>query len=181
MSKYSKRICVLTVVSCFFISQPAFAQERASVLSDLYICSSISDDADRLSCFDKAVPTLKVKEEKKEIVAIDAEQVREIKRDSFGFSLPSLPKIGLFDKKENDVEKLAQTFKVKSISPRRSGLIITLENGHVWQHTSGDLGRIPKGDLTATIKPASLGSFFVRLENEKGHSGRKGAKIKRIK
>jgi len=154
MSKYSKRICVLTVVSCFFISQPAFAQERASVLSDLYICSSISDDADRLSCFDKAVPTLKVKEEKKEIVAIDAEQVREIKRDSFGFSLPSLPKIGLFDKKEN---------------------------GHVWQHTSGDLGRIPKGDLTATIKPASLGSFFVRLENEKGHSGRKGAKIKRIK
>jgi len=181
MFRYSKIACQIIFIGFFLFHGSASAKQNKSVLDNVYQCTVIADATERLYCFDNAVSSLRVKEENKEIVAIDAEQVKEIKRDSFGFSLPSLPKIGLFGKNDEKEEKAAQVFKVKSIVKRRSGAIITLENGHVWQHTSGDLGRIPKGNVTATIKPASLGSFFVRLENEKGHSGRKGAKIKRIK
>ena len=55
-----------------------------------------------------------------------------------------------------------------------------MENGHVWRQISGDLGYIPKGNVSAEIKPAAVGTFFISLENEKGQSGRKGARFKRI-
>jgi len=162
-------------------SATTIAQDSISPLNSIYACSTIADDTERLACFDQNVPALKIKEEKKEIVAIDAAGVKAIKRDSFGFSLPSLPKFGILKNKNSKESKSALEFKVKSFSKGRKGITLVLENGHVWQQTSGDIGYIPKGQLTAKIKPASLGSYFITLTNEKGQSGRRGARVKRIK
>jgi len=157
------------------------AKENSSPLNSIYACTSILNDSERLACFDNAVPVLQVKEKKKEIITIDAEGAKAIERDSFGFSLPSLPKLGLIKPRSKDVKKPAQVFKVKSLSNRRGKITLVMENNQVWQQTSGDIGYIPKGDLTAKIKPASLGSFFISLTNQDGDTGRKGVRVKRIK
>jgi len=160
-----------------FITTPSHANEQASPLSAIYSCAAIIDNTERLACFDKNVPILKVKETKKEIITIDAKQAKAIERDSFGFSLPSLPKFGLI----RTDDKTNQAFKVKSLAKTRRGVSVTMENGQVWQQTSGDTGYIPKGDLTAKIKPAAFGSFFLTFANDEGKSAGKSLRVKRIK
>ena len=162
------------------LSSYSFANEPVSPLNTIYACASIVKDTERLACFDKNVPVLKVKEEKKEIVAIDAKGIEAIERDSFGFSLPSLPKFGLSKSTKEKPDKTVQFFDVKSISKGRNGATITMANGHVWRQISGELGYIPKGNVSAKIKPAAVGTYFISLKNEKGQSGRKGARFKRI-
>jgi len=180
--KTSSIIQLASLTTIIFVSftSPSAANGPASPLNTIYACASIVDDTDRLACFDKNVPVLKIKEEKKEIVAIDAEGIKAIERDSFGFSLPSLPKLGLRKSTTEKSGKTVQFFDVKSISKGRNGATITMANGHVWQQVNGDLGYIPKGNLSAKIKPASVGTFFISLKNEKGQSGRRGARFKRI-
>ena len=156
------------------------AQAQISPLSTIYACASIIDSLERLACFDKNVPIIKVKEEKKEIIAIDEKGIKEIERDSFGFSLPSLPKLGILKSKSEKPKLSTQYYEVKSISNSRKGVTITMENDHVWQQINGDIGKIPKGTLTAKIKPGSVGTFFISLKNETGNTSRKGARFKRI-
>lgn len=178
LNKYKTLYVPLAILISTATVTPATAQ--TSPLSTIYACASIKDNADRLACFDKNVPVLKVKEEKKEIIAIDKEGAQAIERDAFGFNLPSLPKLGLFTKKSDDSKKTSQFFKVKSISKNRKGVTITMQNGHVWKQINGEIGSIPKGDVTAKVKPGTFGTFFISLKNEKGKGSRKGARFKRI-
>lgn len=155
---------------------PAIAA-KASPLSEIYACAVITDNTQRLACFDDKVPQLKVKEEKKEFVTIDAQSAKTIKREAFGFSIPSLPKLAFPDLKKDKREKVE--FEVASVSKGANGLIFRMKNGQVWHQSSGSYGYIPKGDLVATIKPKSLGSFSLSATN--GKRTLKGIKVKRVK
>lgn len=159
-----------------FISAPALAAE-VSPLSEIYACAVITDNTQRLACFDDKVPQLKVKEEKKEFVTIDAESAKTIKREAFGFSIPSLPKLAFPDLKKDKRETVE--FEVASVSKGADGLIFLMKNGQVWHQSSSGYGYIPKGDLVATIKPKSLGSFSLSATN--GKRTLKGIKVKRVK
>lgn len=178
-AKTSKTTCIALVILAF-ASGPALAQTSTSPLNTIYACALINDNTDRLACFDKNVPIFKAKEEKKEIITIDAEGVKEIERDSYGFSLPSLPKLGILKSKSEKSKKVTQYFDVKSVSNSRKGVTFTMQNGHVWQQINGDIGKVPKGALTAKIKPATMGTFFISVKNEDGKASRKGARFKRI-
>ena len=159
----------------------AYANDLTSPLNAIYSCTPIKDSLERLACFDKHVSALKFKEEKKEIITITAKQAKAVERDSFGFSLPSLPKLGLINSNTDKSKKSAQTFKVETLTNNRNRIILKMENGQIWQKSSSDAVYIPKGNLTAQIKPAAFGSFFVSLTNDKGQSSSKGIRVKRIK
>ena len=161
------------------IGSQCHANDSESPLNAIYACAAITNDSQRLECFDRTVPAVQIKESKKEIIALDAKQAKAIEKDSFGFSLPSLPKFGLI-KDSKKSKSSAQEFQVKNISKTRKGIAVTMENDQVWQQTSGDTGYIPKGNVKAKIKEAAFGSFFLVLENEKGKSG-KGIRVKRVK
>ncbi len=148
-----------------------------SPLTSLYSCTKITDPTERLACYDKKVSSLKIAEDKKEIVAIDANVARKIKREAFGFNLPSMPKLGL-PKIGTQSKQDELVVKVKSIRKRARKYIIILENGQVWQESGGHINYIPKGELTATIKPKSMGSYLLSLNN--GKTTVRGLRIKRI-
>ncbi|MCF6220088.1 MAG: hypothetical protein L3J65_03160 [Robiginitomaculum sp.] len=155
--------------------------ELYSPLSTLYGCASITEPTQRLACYDAKVAKLRTAEEKQEIVAIDAKAARKIKREAFGFNLPSLskiglPKISLPGGKSDKADAL--TAEVKSV--RKSGrvLLITLKNGQIWKQVGGRLNYVPKGDLTATIKPKSVGSFMLSLNN--GKTTVRGLRVRRV-
>ena len=169
---------IIAIFGC--IPFQSTAEELKSPLSAIYACSSILDDAQRLACFDKNVPVLQVKESKKEFIAIDSEQAKTIERESFGFSLPSLPKFGLINSKDDKSKSSVQTFNVKTLSKTRRGITLTTENNQVWQQSSGDSGYIPKNISSVTIKPGAFGTFFAMLKNDKGQKSSKGIRVKRI-
>lgn len=177
MSK-RKPTYLFAALACLIYAPTTAAQTSDSPLSSIYLCKAETDPITRLACYDAAVGVLAQKEANEEIVAIDAVAAKEIQREAFGFSLPSLPKLGLpkfgGDTKKDDVVEL----KVRSVSKSRDGIIITMENGQVWRGVNGRLNYIPKGDLTARIKSASMGSYRLSLSN--GKERVRGLGVRRI-
>lgn len=165
-------------MTAFLTAAPAFAQS-ASPLADIYACKTKADPAARLACYDAAVGVLETKEANQEIVTIDAAATETLRREAFGFSLPSLPKLGLpkLGGDKADGPKV-QDYPVRSVSRGRDGVIITMENGQIWRGVNGRLNYIPKGDLTATIKSASMGSYRLSLSN--GQETVRGLGVRRV-
>lgn len=158
------------------------SDEIKSPLTALYDCSAVSVDASRLACFDRVSASLKIAEQNKEIVAIDAQSAKKLKKEAFGFNLPSLPKLGLpsFGGDGDKPDDLVAA--VKSVTAGRGQNAgrhtVVLENGQVWVQTGGNLNYVPRGDLTATIKAASMGSFKLSLDN--GKTTVRGMRVRRV-
>lgn len=183
------RFIVFGFTSLFLLSSQAFAADKQgdnidSPLSTLYVCADIGDPEQRLACFDTSVANLRTAEQKNEIVAIDAKAARKIKREAFGFNLPSLSKLGLpkislpGGKKGSKGKADELVADVKSIRTKGRVLVIALENGQVWKEVGGRLNYIPKGNLKATIKPKSVGSFMLSLNN--GKTTVRGLRVRRV-
>ena len=144
---------------------PALAEDVST--SDVYACKEIATDAERLACYDAAVGRLKAAEDAGEVKTFTRKEVEEVKRDSFGFSIPSLPKLAFggksADGKDASDDLKEVTFPIKAISGQRGDLRITLENGQVWVQTD-DKGVNPRGQKEARIYSAALGSYKMKLD-----------------
>ncbi len=178
---YVSAVCALalgTSSAALAKKKPSAASEQVqSPLNSLYTCSAIESAAERLACYDGAVSSLRTAEAKKEIVAIDAKVAKKIKREAFGFNLPSLPKLGLPSIGPEDKPK-ALVMGVKSVRNNGRKYIVVLDNGQVWEQTNGRINYVPKGKLTATIKPKSMGTFMISLNN--GKTTVRGMRVRRV-
>src|SRR4051812_6670578 len=97
-----KKIALLTLVA---LAAPAAAQPRAQggaeIIQRLVDCRTARDDAAQLLCYRQAADALARAEAAGDIVVVDREDARKVRRQAFGLSLPSL---SLFDKGESDPE-----------------------------------------------------------------------------
>lgn len=150
------------------LTTPAVAQQPPAqapgVLEQVYACAGVSDEAARLRCYDDAVGRLRAAQTSGDLVAVDRAQAQEIERESFGFSLPSLPRI--FSRPDAPAGESAQTDRVAmtvaSIRQRNTGMwVVTMSNGQVWEQTDQiSLRRLRAGD-NVEIRRAALGSFML--------------------
>lgn len=142
----------------------AQAQDGPAPLDALQKCRTITDDAQRLACFDLAAAALTASVQKKEVVVLDREEARKTRRSLFGFSLPKLKLFGNEDDDPEERELLEIDSTVRSV--RNLGydkISFTLEDGAVWQ-TTEPVRRMPKSGSKVHIKRASLGSYFIRFD-----------------
>lgn len=58
-------------------------------------CRTIADPAQRLACFDRSSATLQTARDAGEVTTITRADVESFERDSFGFNIPSLPRLSL--------------------------------------------------------------------------------------
>lgn len=163
-----------SVIAAAFLlaAVPALAQEddrpRSEALEQLVDCRGISDDAQRLACFDREVAAIDAAEAADELVVVDREQIRKTRRTLFGLSLPDL---GIFGGGEGDEEEEGVSQIESTIKDVRRGSygrwIITLENGAVWAQTDDrNLPRWPKAGQPILIKRAALGSFKANINEQ---------------
>lgn len=135
----------------------AAAQPEAQAVRQLSECRKLGADAARLACYDAAAQALEAATARGDIVVVERDQVREVRRQAFGFALPSL---SLFDGGKD--ETMADiTLKVVSASRGGDGKwLLRLEGGQVWrQIDTTELARYPKPGGTVTISRAALGSY----------------------
>lgn len=168
------------IIAAVSLSTAVQAKDSAKIqspLTVLYDCAAMTDDMARLACYDSKVAGIRIAEDNKELVAIDKQSAQNLKKEAFGFNLPSLPKLGLPSLGMNDDED-ALTLPVKSLRKVGRDYVMILENGQVWRQTSGNFNYIPKGDLVATIKPAALGSYKLSISS--GSQKVRGMKIRRV-
>ncbi len=138
-------------------------------LTRVYACSQISDDAQRLQCFDTAVSQLRQADAQGEFTAVDRRRVEEIRRESFGFSLPSvaslIPRIGGGERAE---EQESIQVRIAQITTRADGYrIFIMEDGQRWRQLERRHLTFRVGDQV-TIRRASLGSFMLVPEGNGG-------------
>ena len=151
------------------------ASPAASPVDAVYACASLPDDAARLACYDAAVGRLKQAEETGEVTTVTRAEVEQVRRESFGFSLPSMPSFArsrLTAEGGTSTTAELDEITVSVASIRRDPhdkLIVTLADGAVWEQI--DSKRITYSSrnppAVATIKTAALGSFRMTL----GRSG----------
>ena len=146
----------------------------ANPVEPVYACQSIADDKDRLSCFDKAVATLKARETAGEVQTVDVAAIESIEKEAFGFSLPSLP--SLFRSQSGDaaqresVSEITVPVKSARIQSVTGKVIVVLENGQTWEQTDTVKTNsfAVKKAKEARIRKAALGSYILSLDGASG-------------
>ena len=153
-------------------ASPAAAQTQPSTpesLSNVYACSDVQPDAERLRCYDEAVGHLRQAQTTGQVVAVDAEQARVVEQEAFGFNLPPLARLlpGLRD--GGDPVENVQARVVRIRGARDGIAIFEMENGQIWVQVEPQPSRNVRVGDVVTIERAALGSF--RLISPRGGMG----------
>jgi hypothetical protein len=154
-------------------AQPAPQPQSPEAIAKVYACAAIADPAQRLACYDAAVGAMKTAESQGEFAAVDAAGVRQIEREAFGFSLPSLPRLALPSLRRGNgtgtaaapVERTAELSmtiaRVGRFDGRQS---FVMDNGQVWVLLDSQGNRLARPGAAVTVKRASLGSYLMSVE-----------------
>jgi hypothetical protein len=195
------RIFVAIFAAGTGLSGPAMTQPASNVspLSPIYLCAEKTDPAQRLACFDAAVAAVKAAEARSEIVALDQPRVAAVRREAFGFRIPSLPRFGLgapaaasastgalsdnagaqnraTQAQAREEAQEAQTFAVTRVGRSGDRVAIFLENGNVWHLTeAGELNAPRQTPFNVRIRNAAMGTYMLTVEGRN-----KGYRVRRV-
>ncbi len=146
--------------------------QRAEVLQSIVDCRPLTDEQARLKCYDAAAARLDEAEAAGQVVVIDKVKAREVRREIFGLTLPSLDIFaasgGKADVKGEDDDKLVSA--VKSAAHLGDGRWqFELETGAVWRTLEPvELPGTPRPGSKVEVRKASLGSFMMKVEGQPG-------------
>lgn len=174
---------ILCLVIVLGTAGAAQADPSKAPTESVYACAAISEDSARLACFDAAVAELRSKEQSGQIQTIDVAQIKEIEKEAFGFSMPSLP--ALFNRSSSSAKATSETESIDEItagvkSARIQGVtgraIVVLDNGQTWEQI--DTTKLNAMNLRkakeARVRKAALGSFMMAVD------GGKAFRVKRV-
>jgi len=142
-------------------------------MGDLKACRAITDDRERLACYDAKIGTIVTANEAGDVRIVDREDVRRTKRQLFGFSVPAVGVLAN-DDKDDDKGELFSTSIVSARALPKGGWRFTTAEGAIWEINNPPrrLAPIKAGD-TVEFKKASLGYYFVRIAGQIGVKGRR--------
>ncbi len=176
-AKHTAAICSAGFLVIAFWPQVPFAatsaapKPRAPELQAIVDCRAISDRDARLACYDKAADRLDQAEASGQVVVVNREQVRSVKKDIFGLQLPSLDIFSATGRKgpgaaSEEIDHLDGV--VKSAWRGEGGRWnIALETGAVWRQTDNyELGRPPHTGSKVEIRRGAFGSFFMKVDGQ---------------
>lgn len=141
------------------------------MFTDLVQCRALTDDAQRLACYDRNVGAIATAQANNDLYVADKETMREARRGLFGFNLPKVKLFGNDDLGE-DVKAIESV--VSAVSSGQRGYIFTLEDGARWAQTDGAYMDRPKPGAKIRIRRAALGSYMGSID------GRVGFRIERL-
>jgi hypothetical protein len=156
---------MLTAVQAF-AKPPAADPGRAAVVQALSDCRKIADNPDRLACYDKAAGAFDQAETQGQVVVIDREQVTAVRRQAFGFMLPSL---NIFDrgaKTDKALDHLDLNLEGAHHSSEGRWVFVSTD-GAVWRQTDdAELSIDPHKGSKLLVKNGLLGSFFCKVDGQ---------------
>lgn len=88
------KVSILSATALGLLISSGVSAQSSDPIDDILVCQQIADEASRLACFDAAAGRLS-EERQNGLVGIYREDVEAIERDSFGFDLPSMPRLSL--------------------------------------------------------------------------------------
>ena len=171
MPRLRRTPMMMTSVLATALALPAAAKpvnptaNPAAVAQAISDCRKLTDRDARLDCYDKATDAFEQAQASGQVVVVDREQVRAVKRQAFGFNMPSL---NLFARgpKEEQVDKVEVKLASAHQDPTGKWAMITDEDA-VWrQIDTTELYNPPHAGSTLLIRKAMLGSFFCKVDGQ---------------
>jgi hypothetical protein len=158
------------------LALPAAAQRPApqqspgspAALDEVYACAQITDEHQRLECYDHAVGRMHEAQNRGDLVAVDRQQAERVNREAFGFSLPSLGHLfggggGRAALTPEDVAEIAA--HITRVARDRSGhATFTLDNGQQWEQIDDENPQMARNGGDVRIRRAMMGSFLMHVE-----------------
>jgi alanyl-tRNA synthetase len=176
------------LISCFvgvfavagiFAGQVHASGSRGDTAADLQAfktCATITDNAKRLACFDKAssvfdfVKVTKVLKEAKSLKK-EAEKakakVKELAKEAADKEKALAAKrVDQFGQKDAEVRtvNLVETEILKVKKPRVGGIVIMLANQQVWRVVGGDTPGPLKPGMKVKVRKTRMGGFLLTVE-----------------
>ena len=147
------------------------APQRPELFEALVRCRAIAEDAARLQCFDSAAAALQTATERREVVVVDRQQVRESRRRLFGLALPRLPIFGGGDDDEDEADDIDH-IESNIVSAHQVGYgrwVVRLEDGSTWAQTDDNvIAARPRAGQPVRVNRGALGSYMMRVNNQPG-------------
>jgi len=131
-------------------------------LAAVLACRTIQDATERLACFDGSVAAFDEAQKQGRIAVVDRQQIDETRRESFGFTLPSLTR-AFGAAAGTDLDQIETTLA----SARQVGVgtwVFRLSDGSVWRQTdSGSFRFREEPGQPVRVRRAALGSFLMTI------------------
>ena len=146
-------------------AQPA-PPASPEVMQKVYACAAIADTTARLACYDAAVGELKAAEAKGDFAAVDAAGVHRLEREAFGFSMPSLPRLGLpgftHTAEAAQADNVAMT--IRRVGHMDGHVAFVMDNGQTWLSIDDTKENLhARSGAPVEIRRASLGSYLMKV------------------
>jgi hypothetical protein len=139
---------------------------QSALVKALDACRAVKEDAQRLACFDAAAAQLATAQAKGDVVVVDKEQVRQARREAFGFNLPTLNIFGKLSNSEEEEALETATFQVKSADEAGGRWTIVMQDGSIWRQTDTTVGYMKvRAGSKAEVKKGLLGAYFMNIDN----------------
>lgn len=150
-------------LAAFAIARPGFAAETGGgVAGDLEACSTLKADAERLACFDTLATRVIGQVRGGALTIVDREQVKAVRREAFGFSVPALA--GFFQGAEKAEIETVETTVQRVYRTSNRGWGLRLADGSRWEQTDQEsLPRDPRVGDTVVIRRAAMGSYLLKV------------------
>jgi hypothetical protein len=143
------------------------APTTAPAVQAVVDCRKIDDSAQRLACYDAATDALTKAQATGDLITLDREQRRAVRKQAFGFTLPSL---AMFDVGEKSEE--ADSIEETAASARQDGQgrwTVVMQDGAVWRQIDDEfLSRDPHPGSAIVIRRAMMGSFMMSVDKQPG-------------
>ena len=143
--------------------------DRAAILQTLLDCRAKTDPQVRLACFDAAAAQFDTAATKGDVVVVDREQIRSMKRQAFGLSLPSLSMLTPGGATKDEVDERLEVLLDQVQVGQDGHMLFTFDDGAVWrQFDQSELWPKPKKGMKGVVTRGAVGSFFLSLDGKPG-------------
>lgn len=140
---------------------------RSSFLEQLAACRAIANDTERLACFDQRSSSLETAQRSGEVVVVDRTQIRQARRQLFGFELSSIPDI-FSDKQADESIDAIESLLTTAVQGGDGKWVFRLADGSEWRQTdSGSVSFRNRDDTPIRVRRAALGSYLLVAGNSR--------------
>lgn len=139
----------------------------AKPVADLQQCRTVADSAARLACYDRAVDALTAATASNEVVVVERQEVRKVRKGLFGFSLP---KVGFLTGRTDNAEDKADLSELQGVITASRSIgngkwRFSVEEGGTWETLETNMGFTePLPGRKVVLEAGSLGSYFAKVE-----------------
>lgn len=139
----------------------------AKPVADLQRCRTVTDTAARLACYDRAVDALTAATASNEVVVVERQEVRKVRKGLFGFSLP---KVGFLTGQPGNAEDKADATELQGVITAARSIgngkwRFSVDGAGTWETVETNMGFTdPLPGRKVMLEAGSLGGYFAKVE-----------------